>query len=1331
MNNALLFIGAVLVVTLAALFAVPHFIDWNAYRGTFESQASRLIGRDVRVGGRVSMRLLPAPYVSFENVRVADPDGRFSEPPLRVDAFTLWLSIPPLLRGAVEASEVDLRRPEFLLRMQEPKSGESAGATAPVSGLPMSIALRSVSVHDGVVRVINPEGAETIKLEKLTGEFSAPSLEGPFRFHGTLLHSGRERELRIATGKIEPGGALTVDGTMRVAEQASAYQFKGRVKDLGSSPEFLGEMTVKPTAERGTRSQQTAQGGKDDLLPFYEIKSKLRLAMTFAQLDELAILFEQAGRPQMLSGSASARFGEDTSVSAALDARWLDLDKISAVEDKAGPMAGLARLGAMAQAWLPAGVTASVRVGVEQATLGADTIHHVELAVDQKRDIVRVSRFAAELPGGGRIVVAGTLMGLRGGANEPAAFEGPFQMRGQNLNRFLAWIAPGNAPRMEDGVGSFSLAGDLALGKDRVALTRMRGEIVATAFQGDASLGRGARPDLSLTLDSDRLDLRPLMSGGLKLADVARAVLGDKPQIVDAASSGPARKAEPTAADRYAALNSDLRLRVGRLLLPEIELRDLVGDVNRTESSTTVRALRFTTANGLKFQTDGQLLTNDGRQRGALKTLIDVETPAALAMLVRFIDLPEADVLDSRAAELMPLRLASILTIGGRGGPGFELVLDGSAQDTRTSILARVDQEPALWRTGVLDLTGTLENAKSSRLLAQLLPGTAPLSLGAADKARLSVRANGVVKTGISTAIELESKAVEAGFSGLIALPGDKATMTGEIGLKSADIADSLRLAGLKSVRALQGRDLVLHARVSVKGDEIQIADTALRFGSASVEAQGRIKRMAGRLDVDLKAKSNEASLPAILAIAMGTTQGTVPGAQGDVSVWPEDAIDFSALGDVGGKVRLEAATLALGQALGLQRAVIEAEFSPGAVDVKSLTGDALGGRVLGNARADKAAAGITVKGVLKLDGLRLDQIVAGPGAAPAATGSASGAITFNGRGLTPRGIIASLTGQGSLQLKDTRIARFGPDALDAAIAQALPPAANDAEPTEVKLEPGIFKSVIEDALSKVPLVLGNRTVPLELADGTIRAKAFVADVPRGRVKAASFLDLAAVRIDSEWTIETLGRLPVQTRSTKPSDTAAVKPGGVGSSTLVAAPVPAVSLMIAGPLGSIASLEPRINTDALARELLVRRMENDLEALERARKRKEDADRLDGEKWKAGEAGARGPVEAPDSPAPRAQEKIQPGASGGGGAAIVPTPVPVAPPTGSGSETPAAGAGAAAAPADTAAGVRPDGVGAGEVPAAGPRPKSEASRPNPPPLKGNRSQGIFEQSRGL
>ena len=155
MNNILLFIGTLLVVALAALFAVPHFIDWNVYRSGFETQASNLIGRDVRVGGRVNLRLLPAPFVSFENVRVADHEGRFSEPPLRVEAFTLWLSIPPLLRGAIEASEVDLRRPELLVRMQG--GVKEGGERPPVAVLPVSIALPVLSRPSVLVRAPSTE----------------------------------------------------------------------------------------------------------------------------------------------------------------------------------------------------------------------------------------------------------------------------------------------------------------------------------------------------------------------------------------------------------------------------------------------------------------------------------------------------------------------------------------------------------------------------------------------------------------------------------------------------------------------------------------------------------------------------------------------------------------------------------------------------------------------------------------------------------------------------------------------------------------------------------------------------------------------------------------------------------------------------------------------------------------------------------------------------------------------------------------------------------------------------------------------------------------------
>ena len=73
MNSVLLWIGSLLVLVLGALFAVPHFVNWSLYRGTFEEEASRALGREVRVSGPVTLRVLPVPYLTFEKVRISDP----------------------------------------------------------------------------------------------------------------------------------------------------------------------------------------------------------------------------------------------------------------------------------------------------------------------------------------------------------------------------------------------------------------------------------------------------------------------------------------------------------------------------------------------------------------------------------------------------------------------------------------------------------------------------------------------------------------------------------------------------------------------------------------------------------------------------------------------------------------------------------------------------------------------------------------------------------------------------------------------------------------------------------------------------------------------------------------------------------------------------------------------------------------------------------------------------------------------------------------------------------------------------------------------------------
>ena len=84
MSNFLVAIAVVLITVIGALFAVPYFVDWNGYRGAFEEEATRLLGREVRVGGAVNLHpaadpLFP-PGKGAHRRHVRQPAGRlFSE----------------------------------------------------------------------------------------------------------------------------------------------------------------------------------------------------------------------------------------------------------------------------------------------------------------------------------------------------------------------------------------------------------------------------------------------------------------------------------------------------------------------------------------------------------------------------------------------------------------------------------------------------------------------------------------------------------------------------------------------------------------------------------------------------------------------------------------------------------------------------------------------------------------------------------------------------------------------------------------------------------------------------------------------------------------------------------------------------------------------------------------------------------------------------------------------------------------------------------------------------------------------------------------------------
>ena len=61
MRKVLIGVGALVVVLVGVLLIVPAFIDPNDYKPEIQAGVKEATGRDLTIGGDISLSLLPAP----------------------------------------------------------------------------------------------------------------------------------------------------------------------------------------------------------------------------------------------------------------------------------------------------------------------------------------------------------------------------------------------------------------------------------------------------------------------------------------------------------------------------------------------------------------------------------------------------------------------------------------------------------------------------------------------------------------------------------------------------------------------------------------------------------------------------------------------------------------------------------------------------------------------------------------------------------------------------------------------------------------------------------------------------------------------------------------------------------------------------------------------------------------------------------------------------------------------------------------------------------------------------------------------------------------------
>jgi hypothetical protein len=409
------------------------------------------------------------------------------------------------------------------------------------------------------------------------------------------------------------------------------------------------------------------------------------------------------------------------------------------------------------------------------------------------------------------------------------------------------------------------------------------------------------------------------------------------------------------------------------------------------------------------------------------------------------------------------------------------------------------------------------------------------------------------------------------------------------------------------------------------------IIGTAKVSGSIKIARGGDIPTVTAELDVDKAtipglltalvdrtapapaalplepAKGADAKARRAAAAAVAAAPVSIP------SVWPEAGFDTAFFDRFTGTAAVRFGTLALDQGLNIADASLDAALTPGRLEVKSLEGHALGGRVRSRLAFDKAAAGVTLAGNVAIE------TVAGPmdGSPAAPAGDASSfRLDMSGRALGPSALVSSLTGKGEIVLSSITLNGNTPKAVAQVAEAALQgKGPNSGEP---------LAEALKVALKDGKLALGKLTVPVTLADGNLRLQQIQIETEDGRSTFDTVVELQTLRADSEWQIE-----PKVARVVPAAPAAAPAPdAAAGAAAAPAQPaetvervlLPPLTVAYTGRLSEMTDLEPIVSMGALERELSVRKMERDVDELERLRKMDQVRAKADLERQKALEA---------------------------------------------------------------------------------------------------------------
>lgn len=1092
----------------------PLFVDWNAYRTTFETYAERALGHRVTVLGKADARLLPTPTLVFTDVRV----GEAEDPLMVVSRFSANIELTPLLNGEIRVVEMRLDEPSLRLALDE--SGRIDWLTAATrhdrSQIdPAAVELNSVDVQSGRVEVIDARTGKTYLADDVNLNISARSLEGPYKIEGAAVLDGARHSLRIATGRQDAEGKLRVKAELVPTDLPATLQLDGLLGEEDGSPRYAGDFVlasvalVEPSADgKDTANAEPVAGSLGrQAARLWQGEGKFELNPSRLDIPQFTFRYGREDRPFRVEGSGTSGLGETPRFEARLVAKQVDLDRIFG----AGPsdpvdldQAASVVLSTLKELPLPP-IPGTLTVDMPGLVVGGSIIQDIGFDAQTLPRGWKITALEAHLPGRARFVSNGELL-----LGETPSFQGRAHLESRQPSAFAAWWRRG-VPARPLTLDPFAVDARVEISPGALVLSGIDGSVGDSGMTGSLawrSAAGGERSVVTADMDADRLDLDQVQA----VIDFASARKGARGEGVEAA----------TIADSLANTDVSLRLAVAELLLGETKADDVELTASYTQGSLNVERLFAADFAGARIEAAGQVnaltSTPDGRFEAKLEA---AELAGLRDVLLRLF--PDSAVVAHFAEAsdaLAPARLDAVFTARADAASGSTATLAlngelaGSAVETRIGFTGRVDA----WRDADLDAEAHVRAGDAVTLLRQA--GFDVVPLRDTGPASLDVTATGVIKSGLALQVFAGGIGSELEAQGRIGFPPFKAP---DYMIDAALRSDDLTPFGLMSGRVLPvlAGEVPLEATAKIEGEGLAATMSAIeaRIGTATIAGSMSGDFGAPRPLLDGDIRTSHASAQLFTELVLGADiWSSVDGAQASASVtdgaenrWPSGAFGTPFLRGSALRLTVKADAADIGLERPAENARFSLQASSGELAVDDFEADFEGGRLSGSLLIKRSGGEAAVSGNLKAVGADLQGLVWRRGGRPVARGELDLSVDFEGAGRSVSGIVAGLAGGGTFQVRDGELRGINPAAFASVIRAA------DAG---LALEDMAIRKAFLSHLDAGSMPFRSIDGSLTLAAGTARARNVVIDTDSATAFGTAQIDLERWQVDSDWSLK-------------------------------------------------------------------------------------------------------------------------------------------------------------------------------------------------------------------